>query len=70
MKEAFMPFGIGARGCIGQQLAQMELALMATYFLRTFPNARIAERTTDKSMEIEDRFVFRPKGRRCGIVLA
>ncbi|XP_049575414.1 cytochrome P450 2U1 [Syngnathus scovelli] len=35
-KDCFMPFGIGRRGCMGEQLAKMELFLMVTGLLQAF----------------------------------
>ncbi|XP_019717377.1 cytochrome P450 2U1 isoform X2 [Hippocampus comes] len=35
-KECFMPFGIGRRMCMGEQLAKMELFLMVTGLLQAF----------------------------------
>lgn len=35
-KEYFMPFGIGRRVCMGEQLAKMELFLMVTSLLQAF----------------------------------
>ncbi|XP_030004967.1 cytochrome P450 2U1 isoform X1 [Sphaeramia orbicularis] len=35
-KECFMPFGIGRRVCMGEQLAKMELFLMVTSLLQAF----------------------------------
>lgn len=35
-KEAFIPFGIGRRVCMGEQLAKMELFLMFVNLLQSF----------------------------------
>ncbi|XP_053711484.1 cytochrome P450 2U1 isoform X2 [Synchiropus splendidus] len=35
-KESFIPFGIGRRVCMGEQLAKMELFLMVTNLLQSF----------------------------------
>ena len=55
--------------CIGYKLALMELALVAALFVREFPNAKISEVMAESNMELEDRFVMNPRGRRCLVVL-
>ncbi|KAF2463266.1 cytochrome protein [Lindgomyces ingoldianus] len=67
MKEAFMPFGCGARICIGLHLAQMELRNATALFFRAFPNAKVShlEGMSDKDMEPTIYFLHVPKGERC-----
>ena len=36
LKEMFMPFAVGSRNCIGQNLAKVELVMIAAYVLRFF----------------------------------
>lgn len=36
LKEMLIPFGAGKRQCVGQNLAKMEVALIAAYTLRFF----------------------------------
>ncbi|KAF4618992.1 hypothetical protein G7Y89_g14855 [Cudoniella acicularis] len=69
MKDSYMPFGIGARVCIGQQLAQMELALSAAMLFREFHNVRIAPSMTEQDMIVEDHFAMSPKGHNFMVVL-
>jgi cytochrome P450 len=56
-------------GCIGYQLAQIELALAATLFFREFPCAAISSIMTEKDMELEDKFVMNPRGQKCLVIL-
>jgi cytochrome P450 len=57
------------KGCIGYQLAQMELAVTAALFIREFPNAKVSSIMTERDMELEDKFVMNPKGQKCLVVL-
>jgi hypothetical protein len=55
--------------CIGLHLARFEIALGAITFLRAYPTARIAARTTDADMEFENFFLIAPKAHKCLVVL-
>ncbi|KAH7355496.1 cytochrome protein [Pyrenochaeta sp. MPI-SDFR-AT-0127] len=67
MKDAWMPFGGGARICLGLHLAQMELRLATTKFFRAFPNARLSTlgNFCDDDMEQVIYFLMYPKSKRC-----
>ncbi|KIW68485.1 hypothetical protein PV04_04427 [Phialophora macrospora] len=65
MKDAFFPFGLGSRVCIGLHLATSELQLGTFLFLKNCPTATLAESTTNESMEIENYFLIAPKSHRC-----
>ncbi|KAF2875576.1 cytochrome protein [Massariosphaeria phaeospora] len=69
MKDAWMPFGGGARICIGLHLAQMELRLATAKFFRTFPNARVSDKDgfSDDDMEQVIYFLMFPKKKYCPI---
>ena len=43
LKEMLIPFGTGKRQCIGQNLAKVEVALIAAYTLRFFDFELVAE---------------------------
>ncbi|KAG7221846.1 hypothetical protein INR49_017022, partial [Caranx melampygus] len=49
-KECFIPFGIGRRVCMGEQLAKMELFLMVTSLLQSF-TFRLPEGTSPPSLQ-------------------
>ncbi|KAF4211746.1 hypothetical protein CNMCM8980_001818 [Aspergillus fumigatiaffinis] len=67
MEDAFMPFGGGARTCIGMHLAKAELRLATAHFFRKFPKAVISVK---EGMGVDDMdqiayFLMSPKGKRC-----
>ncbi|KAJ3541648.1 hypothetical protein NM208_g4516 [Fusarium decemcellulare] len=62
-KEAFVPFSVGARKCIGINLAQMELSkLVAAFFLRF--DATIEPSMRAEDMRMFDNFSAGPVGRK------
>ncbi|KAF4453990.1 benzoate 4-monooxygenase [Fusarium albosuccineum] len=62
-KEAFVPFSVGARKCIGINLAQMELSkLVAAFFLRF--DATIDPSMRPEDMRMFDNFSAGPVGRK------
>ena len=67
MQEAFMPFGAGARICIGIQLAKMELLHGTFAFFKAFPNAVAV--STEADMAPVDYFLIKPKAEKCLVTL-
>ncbi|KAF2712854.1 cytochrome protein [Pleomassaria siparia CBS 279.74] len=67
MRDNSMPFGGGARSCIGVHLAYMELRFATARFFRAFPNANISslEGFSDEDMEQVIYFLMFPKNKRC-----
>lgn len=62
MKKLYMPFTKGARTCLGQSLALLELRItIATIVLKY--DIRINEATTEQGLEMTDHFLLIPKGR-------
>ncbi|KAI2621287.1 cytochrome P450 [Hypoxylon sp. NC1633] len=66
-KNAFMPFGIGPRTCIGLNLARMELRLCTALFFRAFPTAKLSTKygMSENDMDAQINFLLMPKGHRC-----
>ncbi|CAJ2500225.1 Uu.00g030780.m01.CDS01 [Anthostomella pinea] len=66
-KNAFMPFGIGPRNCIGLNLARMELRLCTALFFRAFPTAKPSSKDgmPESEMEPHINFLVMPRGHRC-----
>ncbi|MCJ1350728.1 MAG: hypothetical protein MMC33_000709 [Icmadophila ericetorum] len=69
MRDAMSHFGGGTRACIGKHLALMEINLGLSHFFRECPNMEIAPSTTDESMDFDDRFLIKPKGQKCLVVI-
>ncbi|KAL7800233.1 cytochrome P450 [Trichoderma ceciliae] len=67
MKESFMPFGGGARICIGLHLARIELRYATARFFLTYPEAKVStlEGFSDKDMVQRMFFIAAPTGKRC-----
>ncbi|KAI1379517.1 cytochrome P450 [Hypoxylon crocopeplum] len=66
-KNAFMPFGIGPRTCIGLNLARMELRLCVALFFRAFPTVKLSNKfgMSDSEMDPHINFLLMPRGHRC-----
>ncbi|KAL2678701.1 hypothetical protein Neosp_009452 [[Neocosmospora] mangrovei] len=67
MRDRVMPFGGGARVCIGKHLARMELRLGTARFFRAFPSATVSrsEGMSDQDMIPKVFFLLAPNGGRC-----
>lgn len=67
MEDAFMPFGGGARTCIGMHLAKAEIRLATAHFFRKFPKTVISgkEGMGKDDMDQVTYFLMSPKGKRC-----
>ncbi|KAM0543145.1 hypothetical protein ACHAPJ_012487 [Fusarium lateritium] len=69
-KPGFHPYGAGARTCIGQHLAKMELQYGAAYFFRECDEAELSESTTDDTMAMTNYFLISPAANKCEITLS
>ncbi|KAF3928543.1 hypothetical protein ABW21_db0206028 [Orbilia brochopaga] len=65
MEASILSWGGASRSCIGQNLATMELRLLAAEMLTACPDAELAPTCTDESMEFENYFVIKPKSHKC-----
>ncbi|KAK6355454.1 hypothetical protein TWF696_004551 [Orbilia brochopaga] len=61
MEASILSYGGASRSCLGQNLAMMELRLLAAAMLTVCPDAELAPSCTDESMEFENYFVVKPK---------
>jgi cytochrome P450 len=68
-KATCMPFGGGARVCLGLHLAWMELRLGAALFFRHCRGAKLSECMRDEMMKMDNRFLISPKGHCCYVTL-
>ncbi|KAJ6263440.1 Cytochrome P450 monooxygenase orf2 [Drechslerella dactyloides] len=64
MEAHMVPWGGASRTCPGQNLAMIELRLIAATFLKECPDAVLAESCTDQSMEFINYFNIKPSGNR------
>lgn len=53
LKSMLMPFNVGTRQCIGQNLAKMEMAMVAAYLMRFFDFELISEPSTDVFLTVK-----------------
>ncbi|KAL4792987.1 cytochrome P450 [Aspergillus venezuelensis] len=66
MKESFMPFGGGARTCLGIHLAKMEVRLAAAKFFLTFRDElRVHDDMREEDMDMVSWFLGGVKGGKC-----
>ena len=68
MEFSFAPFGHGARICIGQHLAMMEIRLLVSCIYGKF-STRLSETCTDEEMEQLGTLAAVPKGLRCELLV-
>ncbi|OBR10577.1 Cytochrome P450 3A17 [Colletotrichum higginsianum IMI 349063] len=68
-RQAFIPLGAGARVCIGQHLAMMELRLATAVFFKRCRGARLSDSMPQDSMDMADYVLLSPKRKRCDVVL-
>ncbi|TQN68123.1 putative sterigmatocystin biosynthesis P450 monooxygenase [Colletotrichum shisoi] len=69
-RQAFIPLGAGARVCIGQHLAMMELRLATAVFFRRCRGAKLSDGMPQDSMDMVDYVLLSPKRKRCDVVLS
>ena len=63
MQHSYMPFGAGARICIGMHLAKNELRMATASFFRRFPKARVL--SSDEEMDMKAWFLAQPMAAKC-----
>ncbi|KAK3380975.1 cytochrome P450 [Podospora didyma] len=69
-RRVAQPYGIGARSCIGKNLANMELRLATAVFFRECRGVGLASNMADdRMMDQMVKFFVYPRGNRCDITL-
>lgn len=68
-KRSAQPFSLGARNCIGQHLARMEMRLAAATFFREMKGVRIGKAMTDDMMDVRITLTAYPVGGKLDITL-
>ena len=68
MRDQMMVFGKGARACLGQRMATMEVKCATAALIKRYTVA-VGSETTDADMEINDYMVPVPKGHKCEMKL-
>lgn len=68
-RQAYIPLGAGARVCIGQYLAMMELRLATAVFFKSCRGARLDPNMPADSMELKDYVLLSPKKKQCDVRL-
>ncbi|KAL0768505.1 hypothetical protein CaCOL14_009480 [Colletotrichum acutatum] len=68
-RQSYLPLGTGARVCIGQYLAMMELRLATAVFFKSCRGAKLDPNMPADSMEMKDYVLLSPKKKRCNITL-
>ncbi|KAK2017153.1 cytochrome P450 3A17 [Colletotrichum eremochloae] len=69
-RQAYVPLGSGARVCIGQNLAMMELRLATAVFFQRCRGARLSDNMRPGSMDMVDYVLLSPKNKTCDIILS
>ncbi|KAK6334102.1 hypothetical protein TWF696_002604 [Orbilia brochopaga] len=67
MEAHMVPWGGASRTCPGQNLAMIELRLIAALFLKECPDSVLAESCTDESMEFINYFNIKPSRNKCEV---
>lgn len=68
MEYSWVPFGYGARICIGQHLAMMEMRLLVSSIYRTYGTS-LGEETSDESMHQLGTLAAVPRALRCELYM-
>lgn len=67
-KTAWMAFGKGTRGCIGQNIAMVTIKVAVSHLYKTFQSEKPAVLPAKEDMDFKDYYMITPKNDTCTVV--
>ena len=67
-KTAWMAFGKGTRGCIGQNIAMITIKVAVSHLYKTFETRKPVVVPEKEDMDFKDYYMITPKADTCSVV--